>query len=182
MLVKHWQSKSYGLWLNKEIVVSLDKSSQNYDLGLTGDQACYSSDLVKTEISTAGSATDTSIEVDSTTGMLAGDIIGIELDAGTMDWTVIASVTDSDTLVIETGLTSAAAVDNHVPCPMPGLVVDILVSKGDRVYRGQDLVSIESMKMESFVASPCDGLVDEVVVKLGQAVEAGDTLLTFKSP
>lgn len=65
-------------------------------------------------------------------------------------------------------------------CPMPGLVVDIRVKPGDRVFRGQDLVSIESMKMESFVASPCDGVVEEVKVASGQAVESGDVLLTFK--
>ena len=51
---------------------------------------------------------------------------------------------------------------------------------GQRVYRGQDLVSIESMKMESFVASPRDGEVEGVLVGPGQAVERGDALLTFK--
>jgi propionyl-CoA carboxylase alpha chain len=65
-------------------------------------------------------------------------------------------------------------------CPMPGLVVDIRVKPGDRVFRGQDLVSIESMKMESYVASPCDGVVEEVKVASGQAVETGDVLVTFK--
>jgi propionyl-CoA carboxylase alpha chain len=65
-------------------------------------------------------------------------------------------------------------------CPMPGLVVDIRVKKDDRVFRGQDLVSIESMKMESYVASPCDGVVDEVKVQPGQAVESGDILVTFQ--
>ena len=43
---------------------------------------------------------------------------------------------------------------------MPGLAVDIRVQKGDRVFRGQDIVVIESMKMESGVASLCDGEVD----------------------
>jgi propionyl-CoA carboxylase alpha chain len=66
-------------------------------------------------------------------------------------------------------------------CPMPGLVVDIRVKAGDRVFRGQDLVSIESMKMESYVASPCDGVVAEVKVKSGQAVETGDVLATFQT-
>ena len=65
-------------------------------------------------------------------------------------------------------------------CPMPGLVVDIRVKKDDRVFRGQDLVSIESMKMESYVASPCDGVVAEVKVQPGQAVESGDILVTFQ--
>jgi propionyl-CoA carboxylase alpha chain len=69
---------------------------------------------------------------------------------------------------------------NILLCPMPGLVVDIRVKPGDPVFRGQDLVSIESMKMESYVASPCDGVVAEVKVESGQAVETGDTLVTFK--
>jgi propionyl-CoA carboxylase alpha chain len=74
----------------------------------------------------------------------------------------------------------AASEQNYLACPMPGLVVTILVKPGDRVYRGQDLISIESMKMESFVASPGDREVEEVLVKTGQAVETGEVLVTFK--
>ncbi len=73
-----------------------------------------------------------------------------------------------------------AAAQDELLCPMPGLVVTVLVKPGDRVYRGQDLVSIESMKMESFVASPGDREVEKVLVQPGQAVETGDILLTFK--
>lgn len=71
-------------------------------------------------------------------------------------------------------------MDNILRCPMPGLVVDIRVRKGERVYRGQEVVIIESMKMESGVASPCDGVVEEVMVHKGQAVETGDTILVFR--
>jgi propionyl-CoA carboxylase alpha chain len=74
----------------------------------------------------------------------------------------------------------AASAQNELLCPMPGLVVTVLVKPGDQVYRGQDLVSIESMKMESFVASPGDREVEKVLVQPGQAVETGDILLTFK--
>ncbi|MGW8288075.1 MAG: acetyl/propionyl/methylcrotonyl-CoA carboxylase subunit alpha [Desulfobulbales bacterium] len=72
-------------------------------------------------------------------------------------------------------------LDNELLSPMPGLAVDIRVKKGDRVFRGQDIVVIESMKMESGVASPCDGEVDEVHIKIGQALESGDILITFKT-
>jgi propionyl-CoA carboxylase alpha chain len=72
------------------------------------------------------------------------------------------------------------APDNVLLCPMPGLVVDVRVKLGDRVYRGQDLVRIESMKMESFVASPCDGEVEEVLAAPGQAVETDEILVRFK--
>ncbi len=74
-----------------------------------------------------------------------------------------------------------AVKENILLSPMPGLVVQIKAKTGDRVYRGQDLVVIESMKMESGVSSPCDGEVDEIKVNPGQAVESGDELLTFKS-
>jgi propionyl-CoA carboxylase alpha chain len=74
----------------------------------------------------------------------------------------------------------AAEDRNELLCPMPGLVVTILVKPGDRVFRGQDLISIESMKMETFVASPADRVVEAVMVRPGQPVETGQVLMTFK--
>ena len=64
---------------------------------------------------------------------------------------------------------------------MPGLVVDVLAQKGERVFRGQNLVVLESMKMESGVASPIDGVIAEVLVNKGQAVEADQTLIRFEA-
>jgi propionyl-CoA carboxylase alpha chain len=72
-------------------------------------------------------------------------------------------------------------IGNELICPMPGLIVEVLVQKGDRVFRGQNLVILESMKMESGVASPVDGVIDEVLAEAGQTVESGEVLLRFKS-
>jgi propionyl-CoA carboxylase alpha chain len=63
--------------------------------------------------------------------------------------------------------------------PLPGMVVNILVKKGDRVYRGQDRVVIESMKMECGVSSPCDGIVENIAATVGKAVETDEVLITF---
>lgn len=71
------------------------------------------------------------------------------------------------------------AVDDVLVCPMPGMVVDVQAKKGERVFRGQTLVILESMKMESNVASPVDGIVAEVRVAAGQAVESGELLIKF---
>jgi propionyl-CoA carboxylase alpha chain len=71
--------------------------------------------------------------------------------------------------------------DNVLVCPMPGLVVKVLVGKGDPVFRGQNLVVLESMKMESGVASPTDGVIEEVLATAGQTVETGDILIRFKA-
>ncbi len=72
-----------------------------------------------------------------------------------------------------------AKKDDTLFSPMPGLILNIEVNKGEWVYRGQDLVTIESMKMESGVSSPCDGEVKEIHVRTGQTVETGDVMITF---
>ena len=69
---------------------------------------------------------------------------------------------------------------NILFCPMPGQVVEILVKKGDRVFRGQSLLSIESMKMVTFIDSPLDGIIEDVLVHPGQAVNTEDRLIIFK--
>ncbi len=75
------------------------------------------------------------------------------------------------------------AVEEHIlRCPMPGLVVAVNVEEGSYVRRGQELVRIESMKMESAVASPREGLVECVSASPGQTVETGDRLLEFAAP
>jgi propionyl-CoA carboxylase alpha chain len=72
------------------------------------------------------------------------------------------------------------ALNNILLCPMPGLVVDVLAQQGERVHRGQNLVILESMKMESGVASPVDGVVTEVLVSKGQAVGTDEILMSFE--
>ncbi len=71
--------------------------------------------------------------------------------------------------------------ENELLSPLPGMVINVLVKKGDRVYRGQDLITIESMKMESGVSSPCDGTVEDVLTTAGKAVETDEVLITFKT-
>lgn len=75
---------------------------------------------------------------------------------------------------------SKRETENILECPMPGLVVDVKVGAGERVFRGQELVVLESMKMESAVSSPGDGVIEEVLVKPGDAVESGMVLIRFK--
>lgn len=64
----------------------------------------------------------------------------------------------------------------NVSVPMPGKVIAVLVSEGDKVERGQGLVIVEAMKMENEVRCPIDGEVKEVRVKTGDALEAGAIL------
>jgi biotin carboxyl carrier protein len=63
---------------------------------------------------------------------------------------------------------------------MPGQVVNVLVSEGDTVERGQTLVILEAMKMEIRVAAPDDGRVKRLLVEKGQIVERGQRLLEIE--
>lgn len=69
---------------------------------------------------------------------------------------------------------------NVLDCPMPGLVVGVKVRPGDRVFKGQELIILESMKMESAVSAPADGIVESVNISQGEAVETGTALINFQ--
>src|SRR5262245_3800319 len=68
----------------------------------------------------------------------------------------------------------------RVSVPMPGKVIEVLVSEGDRVEKGQGLVIVEAMKMENEVRSPIAGEVREIKVKPGDAVEGGAVLIIIE--
>ncbi|MDF1686015.1 MAG: acetyl/propionyl/methylcrotonyl-CoA carboxylase subunit alpha [Parvibaculaceae bacterium] len=64
--------------------------------------------------------------------------------------------------------------------PMPGKVIQVVVSAGDRVRKGDALVVVEAMKMEQTVQAPQDGKVAEVTVSIGEQVEGGAVLVKFE--
>jgi pyruvate carboxylase len=68
----------------------------------------------------------------------------------------------------------------HVAAPMPGKVSTVAVRKGQTIKKGERLLSIEAMKMETAVYSPRDAQVGEVHVEAGAAVEARDLLVVLK--
>lgn len=67
-----------------------------------------------------------------------------------------------------------------IAVPMPGKVIAVLVSEGDKVEKGQELVIVEAMKMENEVRSPISGEVKEIKVKPGETVEAGAALVVVE--
>ena len=68
-----------------------------------------------------------------------------------------------------------------VLAPMPGAVLEVLVSAGDQVERNQTVIVMESMKMELLITAPRDGVVSRVSVQAGQQVERGMRLLELAS-
>ena len=61
--------------------------------------------------------------------------------------------------------------------PMPGLIVRVNVSVGDRVEAGQGIVVMEAMKMENELRATAPGIVRSIEVVAGTAVEKGALLV-----
>ena len=68
----------------------------------------------------------------------------------------------------------------HVGASMPGMVVTVAVREGDSIAKGQKLLSLEAMKMESTINSPRDGKINKVYVKAGSQVQAGDLMVVVE--
>ncbi|WP_040197603.1 biotin/lipoyl-containing protein [Candidatus Soleaferrea massiliensis] len=73
---------------------------------------------------------------------------------------------------------SAGAV--QVKAPMPGTILDIKVSAGQQVKKGDVLVILEAMKMENEIMAPQDGTVDAVHVQKGASVNSDDVVVSLK--
>ncbi len=63
---------------------------------------------------------------------------------------------------------------------MAGTVVEVLVATGDAISAGQDVVIIESMKMQLPISSEIDGKVAEVKVAAGDFVNEGDLIIVLQ--
>ena len=79
---------------------------------------------------------------------------------------------------------SAAAAGPPGPAPiiapMPGLIVRVNVSVGDRVEAGEGLVVMEAMKMENELRATAAGIVKSVEISAGTAVEKGTLLVALE--
>jgi len=64
--------------------------------------------------------------------------------------------------------------------PMPGVVATVAVVAGARVARGDALLTLEAMKMETAVRAEAEGEVAEVAVRPGQSVDAKDLLVVLR--
>ena len=69
---------------------------------------------------------------------------------------------------------------NVVQAPMPGVVVQLTVAAGDTVTKGQSLLTIESMKLETVIEAWRDGVVAEVSVALGDSFDKGAALVSLE--
>ena len=72
---------------------------------------------------------------------------------------------------------SASGGSILLKAPLPGSIFKILVSEGDEVKKGDNMLIMEAMKMENEIKAEKDGVVKSIKVKLGAAVLQGDVLI-----
>lgn len=85
-----------------------------------------------------------------------------------------------DQLLKQLGMDNLAASKIlQVKAPMPGLVLNVLVTEGDEIKKGDNLLVLEAMKMENMIKSPTDGVIKKIEIKQGNKVEKNELLITF---
>ena len=74
---------------------------------------------------------------------------------------------------------AAPAGATTVTSPMPGTILNVKVSAGQSVKKGDVICVLEAMKMENDIPAPCDGVVASVNVQKGASVAAGDVIASI---
>ncbi|MFN8672155.1 MAG: acetyl-CoA carboxylase biotin carboxylase subunit [Candidatus Sericytochromatia bacterium] len=75
---------------------------------------------------------------------------------------------------------NSSSDSNEVLSQMAGTVVKTQVKKGDTVKKGDVLLILEAMKMESDINSPKDGVIKEVLVNAGESILSGQVMVVFE--
>lgn len=68
----------------------------------------------------------------------------------------------------------------EIKATMAGTVLNVFVANGNQVHLGQEVLMIESMKMEIPIESETEGLVVDVKVNIGDFVNEGDVLIVLE--
>lgn len=86
-----------------------------------------------------------------------------------------------DRLLKKMGLNErVVARTNEIKAPMPGMILNIMVSVGQQLQKGDPVLILEAMKMENIFKAPETAVVKEIKVKEHTAVEKGQVLVVME--
>ena len=109
----------------------------------------------------------------------AYDVAVEEVDASTAAAAAPAPAPVSAPAPAAPAAAPAAGTGEKVTAPMPGTVLDVKVSAGDTVAKGQVIMILEAMKMENDIVAPQDGTIATINAAAGDSVESGAVLATM---
>jgi hypothetical protein len=146
-MCKLWVTQGVPLWKRRIAYIFAEKNESKYEVGsASGADHCTNS-YVSTTLSAAEASGQTILSITSTTGMTAGDYIGIELDDGTRHWTTIVTVDSSTQVTITTATTDDAASGNTV------LTYTSKINRPLRILRGT-VINLDSSTLTESSMSP----------------------------
>lgn len=106
--------------------------------------------------------------------------VTVEVDGQAFEATVWIPESDMPSKSNKKSKKRAAAGNGQIAVPMQGTVVKVLVSEGDTVSAGDNVVVLEAMKMENNIEADVDGTVTEVKVAAGDSVSGGDVVVVIE--
>lgn len=75
---------------------------------------------------------------------------------------------------------AAATGENELPSPLSGVIVEIAVSPGMSVTKGDKVVVLEAMKMKTTISAHKPGKITSITVAVGDGVESGQALMVIE--
>jgi len=77
---------------------------------------------------------------------------------------------------------AAADSPDEIGAPIPGMITWTGPGSGARVKKGDKLLVMEAMKMQTTVYAPRDGIIEELAASVGETVDGGDLVVRLRAP
>ncbi len=152
----------------------LEQDGSKYKVDIDG--RVYDLDLIKVESDTYSILLEgRSINME----MIEGDTLN-EYKVNTINNYYEIEVIDAATRYRNASKSSLDDGSSIISTPMPGKIVKIPVKEGDTVEKGQTVIIVSAMKMESEYKSAADGVVKHIHVAEGDAVEGNQPLIEIE--
>lgn len=121
-------------------------------------------------------------------GTLDGDAFSAQLDRTSRGWQVTRRGQVVDVMVLPAHIAPlqrlmpdkpAPDMSRYLLSPMPGLLIRLAVSAGERVKPGQELAVVEAMKMENVLCAEREGIVREIMHEPGASLAVDEIIMEF---
>lgn len=106
--------------------------------------------------------------------VLNGKVFYVETENTPSRPVIIPKVTNS--AVAAPAAAPTASASNKLTAPLPGSITKILAKEGDKLKKGDVVMTMEAMKMENNITVECDCTLKAIKAQVGQSVNQGDVL------
>lgn len=112
-MIKSWQTRKLNLWALQRLYMFPQKNTSEYSLS-SSSSTKFTSQYYQTQTSAASSSGGSTITVDADTNISNADVIGVELDGGTIQWTTVNGAPAANVVTLTDTLTDNVSIDAMV--------------------------------------------------------------------